>query len=240
MRTKVWPSLWSKVLCGAGLAAALAAPAAAAVLTMEGLVPGTVFFPGESFSEAGHSLTILTSAGVVDTSAAFGPGMGLDLAGPKGNATQFFIGLNDGGLRLTASNGGAFKVSGFDFGFISPLTALFAPNEVPGAFVATYETPDGAVGAITWNFLGADNTGEFNFQSASVADLGALATGVRQVDFFACTFDGRGACKNPNSNFGQFALDNIQVSGLLPAPGSLALVALAMALGIGVRGRRLR
>ncbi len=241
MKSKVWPKLWREALCGAGMAAALAAPATAAVLTMEGVAPGSLYFPGESFSEAGHSLTIQVSAGVVDTSAAFGPGTGLDLAGPLGNNSQFFIGLNDGALRLTANDGGVFKVSGFDFGFVSPLTSLFAPGETPGAFVAAYETAAGVLGALTWNFVGADANGQFSFQTAGLADMGVLAAGVKRVDFFACTFDVTGACFYPNLNFGQFALDNIVVGGAtVPTPGTLALAALAMALGIGVRGRRLR
>jgi hypothetical protein len=230
---------WQRALCGASLAAAAAAPAAAAVISMEGVAPGSLYFPGESFSEAGHSLTIQTSAGVVDTSAAFGVGL-LDLAAPKGNATQYFIGLNDGSLRLRASDNSVFKVSSFDFAFIAPQTGLFAPGEVPGGFGAAYETGAGVTGILAWPFQGADTSGEFNFQTAGLADVGLLADGVRQVEFFACTFVRTGQCVNPNNNFGQFALDNIVIGGAatVPTPGSLALALLALGLAAGVRTRR--
>jgi hypothetical protein len=227
---------WKRALCGAGLAAAMSAPAFAAVLTFEGVAPGSIYFPGEGFSEAGHSLTVQTSASVVDSSAAFGPGTGLDLAGPKGNNTQFFIGLNDAALSLKANDGGSFRLAGFDFGFVSALTALFAPGEVPGLMVAAYVTGSGDQGLKTWSFGGANAQGEFSFQRAGLDDMGVLANGVRQVDFFACTADALGNCVNANVNFSQFALDNIKI----PEPGSLALVALGLALAGGLRARRAR
>lgn len=230
MKSKFWQS----ALCAAGLAAAMAAPALAAVVTFENPAPGSVYSPAESYVEGGFTFTVNAGIGVIDTSAAFGPGTGLDLAGPNGNASQFFIGLNDASLNMRATDYSVFRLAGFDFGFVSALTNLFFPGDVPGQMVAAYETGGGAVGALAWDFGPADGNGEFSFQSLRLADMGVLASGVRQIEFFACTFDALGACSNLNANFSQFALDNLNV----PEPGSLALVVLALGIVGGLRSRR--
>lgn len=222
------------VLGAISLSALMAAPALAGVVTFEEPLPGTLVFAGEQFNSGGMNFMTNRSFGIVDTAATFGPGSGLDLAAPKGNATQFYSGFNDSSLTMKAANGGAFRLAGLDFAFASALTDLFAPGEVPGLLVAAYMAADGATGFMTWDFDAADVSGEFNFKSLGMTDMGALGQGVTQVDFFACTATAAGDCANGNGNFSQFAVDNIKV----PEPGSLALVALALGLVGGLRKRR--
>lgn len=208
----------------------------AAVMTLESIAPGSILFAGEAYTELGHTLSVNSDAGVIDTSAAFGPGVGLDLAGPTGNGSQFFIGLNDASVTLKAVGGDAFGLAGFDFGFVSALTDLFSPGDTAGLLVGLYEeAATGNTGVMSWSFGAADGNGQFGFQSLGLADMGVLSRGMRSVELFACTANAAGDCVSPNQNFGQFALDNIN---FVPEPGSLALVMLALGLTGGLRARR--
>jgi hypothetical protein len=236
MKSKSWPMSWNKALVASAAALAFSGAAMAGTVTMEDVTPGTILFVGDSFSQAGVTLTVTGSASSIDTPAAFGAGVGLDAAAPKGNNTQFFIGLNDATVTLKDSGGGTFRIAGFDFGFVAALTRLFNPGDVAGALVAAYETATGATGFETWSFGAADAQGEFSFITAGAGDVGALSGSLNSVAFFACTSDNAGLCVHPNNNFGQFALDNIKV----PEPGSLALAVLALGIAGGVRARRVR
>jgi MYXO-CTERM domain-containing protein len=228
------PTSWPQMLGALALAGVAAAPVHAEMINFESIAPGTILFPGDGVMQQGFSITTQFSPAVVDTSAAFGPGVGLDLAGPSGNATQFYIGLNDGVARLRASNGRVFRVAGFDYGFVSALTNLFNPGDVPGLLVADYVTSAGGTGFELFSFGAADVNGDFAFRSAGAAEMGALGMGVTQVDFFACTADANGNCAAVNVNFSQFALDNVSV---IPNPASLALAALGLGLLAATRRR---
>jgi hypothetical protein len=224
---------WQHALSACGLAVSALLPAQAAVITFDGVTPGTLLAPGEKVVINGMELTAGDGVGVIDTAAAFGPGVGLDLAAPIGNTGPYYVGLNDGFVRMQAVGGGTFRVLGFEFGFVSALTALFNPGEVPGFFIAAYEDASGAAGAEAYSFGPADANGNFSFLSVTGTNLGGLSGAMRAVDFFACTFDLAGNCQTANGNFSQFALDNINV----PEPGSLALALAALALTAGL-GRR--
>jgi len=223
-----------RALGAASLAALMAVPAFAGVVTFEEPAAGTLVFAGDAFSSGGMSFMANGSFGTIDTVAAYGAGSGLDLAAPRGNATQFYAGFNDSSLTMKAADGSAFRLAGLDFVFVSALTDLFLPGELPGFLVAAYTAVGGATGVMTWSFDVADLNGEFNFRTLGLSDMGVMSSGVTQVDFFACTANAAGDCVQGNVNFSQFAVDNITV----PEPGSLALVALALGVAGGLRKRR--
>jgi hypothetical protein len=231
------PRTWQHALGACSLAVcafAAVAPAHAAVISFDGVTPGTLLVPGDSISINGLTFTAGDGVGVIDTAAAFGPGVGFDLAPPAGNPGPYYVGLNDGFVRMQAVGGGTFRVLGFEFGFVSALTNLFSPGDVPGFFIAAYEDANGGVNAEAFSFGAADANGGFRFQSVTGAALGGLSGAMRVVDFFACTFDGSGQCLDFNANFSQFALDNIDI----PEPGSLALALAALALTAGFSRRK--
>lgn len=225
---------WQHALCAISLAAAAAVPAQATTITFDGIAPGTILFPGDGVIQQGYSFTAGDGVGVIDTSAAFGPGVGLDLAGPIGNAGPFYIGLNDSFVQMRAVNNSTFRIAGFDFGFVSALTNLFNPGDVPGFLIAAYEDGNGNLGGEAFSFGAADANGEFSFQTVGSAGVGGLSNALRSVDFFACTADANGQCAAINANFSQFALDNIRI----PEPGSLALALAALALTAGFTRRK--
>ncbi len=233
-RTVMKLEKWQHRLCAISLAVAASVPAHAATITFDGVAAGTILLPGESVTEQGYSFTAFDGAGVVDTSAAFGPGVGLDLAGPSGNLSQFYIGLNDSFVQMRATNGRAFRISGLDFGFVSALTNLFNPGDVPGFLIAAYEDWAGNFGGEFFSFGAADANGAFSFQTVGAAGVGGLSGALRLVDFYACTADANGQCAAINANFSQFALDNIEA---IPEPGSLALAMAALVLTVSF-GRR--
>jgi len=220
--------LWQDALAAAGVA--LAAPAMAFSIDFEGM-PAGFFLAGDSFSQDSMSLTTQDGIGigVVDTAAAFGPGTGLDLAVPLGTQGQFYSGLNDGVLTLTSADSSPFKLYSLDFAFISPLTNLYAPGEVPGKLVMAY-TAVGGSGSLSWNFGAANADGQFSM--STLLDPAVNAPSYLSVSFSACTFDGLGGCLAPNRNFNQFALDNISA---VPEPTPLVLALTAVVFGLGRR-----
>lgn len=225
---------WQHALCAVSMAAAAAVPAHATTLTFDGIAPGTIVMTGDSVIQKGYSFTAGDGVGVVDTAAAFGPGVGLDLAGPVGNPGPFYIGLNDSFVQMRAVDNSTFRIAGLDFGFVSALTNLFNPGDVPGFLIAAYEDHAGNLGFEAFSFGAANGNGQFSFQSLGLAAVGGLSNALRVVEFFACTADANGDCAALNNNFSQFALDNIQI----PEPGSLALALAALALTAGLSRRK--
>lgn len=225
--------LFKQALAAVALAATLLAPAHANVITFDSLTPGSLFLAGDSFSEAGYTLTVAGGGfGLVDNAAAFGSS---PLA-PGGNATQFFSSFNDSALVLEAVGNRQFTVSSFDYGFISPIAGSFGAGDVPGLMLALYEAFDGTTDLTYWAFGPSDSAGNFAFQGVGPGDVGALGGWLRSVTFAACTFDANGDCSFTQRNQSQFALDNIQLN-LVPEPGSWTLAVLALAAAASLRRR---
>lgn len=208
--------------------AVLSAPVAATMLDFESVSAG-LYFAGESFDQKGYRMTVLGNEfGGVDV----GVGSCLGLQCPNGSSGQFYFGLNDGALGLERIDGTAFTLNGFSAAF---LAALASGDQLPspGKLIVAGSTANGGV-MQEFDFGPSNGFGEFSFESFAAAGFADLLS----VSFYACTYDEAGACQNPSFNLAQFALDNVNVSGLpLPEPGTLSLLGIALA-GLAFRLRR--
>ncbi len=218
--------LFRRLCASAALLAAFAGPQAqaAVVLTLDSPALSGLYFPGDSFSTYGYTLTAGFDAAILDTAASLGN------VSPTGNASQFYSQLNQGELLLRRGDGGLFNLNGFDAAFI-PLDPAAAGTTVMVAY-ATFA--DGSQGGVFWDF-GASGNSHFPFVTYdNPADFGFF-TNVTLVEFFACTFDPtNGPCAAAIQNNGQFAIDNINV---VPEPGMGGLLALCLA-GLALTRRR--
>lgn len=224
-------------LLGAALSLAAMVPAHADLVTFDNVDPN-IFAIGEHFNSGGfrfEQASVLDYGlgfGVVDDPSAFIYGVA-----PTNAASQFYAGLNDGGLTMKKpGTNRAFYIDGFEFSFVPALTGIYAEGEVPALLVALFTTQAGDQGLELFAFSPADADGAFAFSTLGLADLGGLAQSLRSVTFFACVLD-YGNCFYPGDNQAQFALDNIYATAV-PEPGSLGLALLGLGLMAGAARRR--
>jgi hypothetical protein len=204
-------------------AAALPTAHAATVIDFEGAALTGLYFPGDSFSQGGFTMTVNYDFGIVGGAGDLGN------AAPSGNTTQFFFNSNDGYLSLAASNGDAFSLDGFSAAFV-PLIPSPSPNPTIVIVAAGLNTSGAFVGY--YFGLGSSSTDSFPFLTFNTA--GAYQNMV-SVDFYACVLDSN-ICVTPTLNNGQFALDDLRVTAV-PEPTTWLLMALGLA-GLAVRSRR--
>ena len=181
---------------------------------------------GDGLLSGGFRFTQVGDFGGVADAATFG----LFGNAPSGNETQYYAGFNDSAVAMTRENGGAFRLGGLAYGFISPLGGGVAPGTEPGALVLQALAADGALYRLSTAWAPADDAGGFAFQVLDFSGLGPLAgADLLSVTFSACAFDGSGDCVAPYLNLNQFAIDDIV---LIPEPPTQALAALAL-IGTG-------
>lgn len=200
--------------------------AQAVVVDFDNRGPG-LHFDGSSFGQSGFMMTVAGSFGSIDT------GAGLGALAPSGNSTQFYSGFNDSGLLMERKNGGLFSLSGFEAAFIAPVpqgAGVFPGGMVIQAFGKGGNYIESIVG---FSSSGAD--GRFAFTTYSGASFSAFSE-ISVLAFSACVFNG-GGCVNPSDNLAQFALDNVNVTAVIPEPATVVLLGLGL-VGLALRSRR--
>lgn len=218
-----------RLLAGSVLAtAALTSTVHATTLDFESAALTGVYFPGESFSLSGFTLTALTDAGTVDTAAALG------FQAPTGNATQFYFNSNNGSLKLVADDGGTFSLDGFKAAFV-PLDPASAQVTV---LMAKGTTQSNAQLTAFWSFAPAAPSA-YPFSTYNNAAVFSAFTGLTQVEFYACSYVNSQTCTQALNNNGQFAIDDILVTAApIPEPATALLLALG-ACALTLNARRL-
>ena len=216
-------------IVGAALSLPAQAAGVAAVIDFE-TVPTNLYFADETFAGgasaalSGYQLTVHDDAAVVDVSPAG--------TGPSFSDGQFYTQTNEGYLTLSRSDNTTFSLQGFDFAYV-PVDPSKPSRTALIAFgtTSTGDTPYVA-------YLMPDLSGnQFPFGTAQGAPFASM-TDLVSVDFFSCPVSGNSlSCSTPLKNNGQFAIDNIQVTGAVPEPSAMLMLAVGV-MALTLRARR--
>jgi hypothetical protein len=229
-------------LLGAALvaAAAAAAPAQAGVITFDGDYVGMVA-GGDVWNEAGYSVGFY--ANTADGGVGNLVGQIFDgndsscdssMACPPNTSGAYYGALDDSYLDIAFTAGAGFQVKSFDASFIGGTSTLSSYPSIPSILRVQGITASGA--SMTQDFLLNGPTAN-GFSLAHFNATGAFAntTFVEALVFgFSCS--SAGSCSAFNSDKGQFAIDNVNLTDV-PEPASAAIVGLGL-LGLGIARRR--
>ncbi|HEX8406190.1 MAG TPA: NF038120 family PEP-CTERM protein [Duganella sp.] len=238
-----------KKLTGAALGALAllgATPAMAAVIDFESI--GSMTYNGtETFSESGYTMTVLDTpaSGPDGTGFAGAIGNGSDpylcaiAACPTGNASNFYMGVNDGSLKVARGDNAAFNVSSIDYAFLAPVGGL--PSYSYGQLTLLATLADGGTMSVAYNFPLLNALGNSPFVTASLG--GAFGNvGLSSLVISSCLFDGAGGCYRPlagSENQAQFAFDNLALNAVTAVPEAETYAMMGLGLGlVGLLSRR--
>lgn len=223
-----------------GALAVMSAAPAMAGTTIDFESTGPSIYGGtEVFHVAEYALTVIDTpaSGPGGTGFAGAVGDGSDeylcaiAACPTGNASHFYMGVNDGSLKVERADSRLFQVSSLDYAFLAPVGGLASFSY--GQLTLVGVKSDGVAVSYAYDFPVLDTVGASPFVSLSLAStLGN--TYFSSLTIGSCLFDGNGACYSPlpgAENQSQFALDNLQVAAI-PEPETYAM----MGLGLGLVG----
>jgi len=225
-----------------------AAPAFADTINFD-TVPPSVHESGTSISEAGYNMLFVEGPVAASFGIVSGIGAVIDsndpfscevIGCPAGGNGNYLAILNDGGVQLSSSLTGGFRISGLNFSFISPVPV--GPGDY-GQLVLTGTNWQGATVSTSFAFPGQNNNGQFMFGAAGI-DAAFGANVFSSLTISACIYDLNDVCSNsvdsPAFNQAQFALDDLALTAV-PEPASFLLAALGLgALGVSRRRRTSR
>lgn len=208
--------------------------------------PNTPFAPfllhGDEFLQGSYYFDPFSNAASAQTGDLVGAMInGSDLSMcfsvlcPTNNTSTFLGLLNDGVVAFGRLDGQSFNVNGFDASFIGYTGASLPP--VSGLLRLQGVTSSGASLTQTFELAGLDSSGALGF--GSYLTTGSFASTMFETVYafgFACNTGGD--CRAFQSDRGQFALDNLNVSAV-PEPETTAMFAMGLlAMGAAVRRRR--
>ncbi|GJI91710.1 NF038120 family PEP-CTERM protein [Duganella hordei] len=214
-----------------------AAPAMADTINFETI--GSAIYNGtETFSEAGYNMTVIdTPASETGTGFAGGVGNGSDpylceiAACPTGNGSYFYMGLNDGTLKVSRADNQAFRLYSVDYAFLPPVGGLAGYSY--GQMTVVGQKVGGGTVSFNYDFPALIG-GQSPFLGAALShDFGSTA--FSSVTIGACLFDGA-SCVHPAGNQAQFSIDNLNLAAV-PEPETYAMMGLGLAV-ISLLSRR--
>jgi hypothetical protein len=215
-----------------------AAPAMADTINFE-TIGSAIYNGNEVFSEAGYNMTVIdTPAGdPLNPGFAGGVGNGSDpflceiAACPTGNGSYFYMGLNDGTLKVARADNQAFRLYSVDYAFLPPVGGLAGYSY--GQMTVVGQKVGGGTVSFNYDFPALVG-GQSPFLGAALGhDFGSTA--FTSVTIGACLFDGA-SCVNPAGNQAQFSIDNLTVAAV-PEPETYAMMGLGLAV-ISLLSRR--
>ena len=150
---------------------------------------------------------------------------------PSGNGSYFYMGLNDGSLKVSRADNQAFRLNSVDYAFLPPVDGL--PSYSYGQMTVIGQKVGGGTVSFFYDFP-ALSGGHSPFLGAALShDFGSTA--FSSVTIGACLFDGA-SCVNPADNQAQFSIDNLNVAAV-PEPETYAMMGLGLAV-ISLLSRR--
>lgn len=216
-----------------------AAPAMADTIDFDDL-ESNIYSGLDTFSSGDYQFLVIDTpaAGPDGTGFAGAIGYGGDpflctITGcPTGNSTNYYLGVNDGSLKISRDDNKAFRLGSLDYAFVAPVDNL--GDYSYGQLTVTGTISGG--GTVTYAFDFPELIGGHSpFITASLSSKFGN-TLFSSVTISSCVFDGND-CLHPYGNQAQFAFDNLTLAPV-PEPTTYAMMGMGLAVMSLVARRR--